>query len=532
MIIPGSNNNSNNNSSHNNSHSNSNSGKDHHPVSISTFSSSRSNLSSEEDSHRAGAVSAQGAVSQPSPLLFKPISIESMGVGGGDATISNNENTTTSIIEGKDAKEISENNSHAAPLHTPSSSSSSSSAAAAAVSNNKQTSSPSSPRANQLKEETKIVEQSDPSSREPSTRETSKDEKKEVRGKDKESLKDHKDKEKDAIVSATTANEVIPLSITCVTAVKIIEWIRKIKHDMVTQSCNNNPQNHHNTTNQRSPFTPQDHHHLSGAISPGGGKYPSPIPSNQTPSHPIDSFSPQIGDLQQLPQSQPPPQPPSHPYDNGLEDEELSSLISTNSGGILGDEGSRRGGSGSRSVTGGGGGRTPSPSLSSYNTPATYTTPYTTPYTPLHPHTTYQTKLGSSGWKPGGSSGGSGSSGSDVGKTVVIFGRDYRLFPEGVTRRVTIISDKTNKAGGIVAVTGNDGAFAAINIDGYVFTWGAPNCGRLGRGPAAELDDFRCRASVAVVIRLTLYVCHSNNIIPFPTHFLPSSQFYRISPLT
>ena len=430
---------------------------------MNTFSSSRSNLSSEEDSHRAEAslqaslqVSAQGLVSQPSPLLFKPISVGTMGVGGGDATISNNEKTTTSISKGKDAKEISENSIHAVPPHTPSSSSSSS--AAAAVSNNKQTSSPSSPRANQLKEETKIVEQPDPSSREPSSRDTSKDEKKEVRGKDKESLKDHKDKEKDAIVSATTANEVIPLSITCVTAVKIIEWIRKIKHDMVTQSCNNNPQHHHNSTNQRSPFTPQDHHHLSGAISPGGGKYPSPIPSNRTPSHPIDSFSPQIRDLQQLPQSQ----PPSHPYDNGLEDEELSSLISTNSGGILGDEGNRRGGSGgsggsgSRSVTGGGGGRSPSPSLSSYNTPATYTTPYTTPYTPLHPHTTYQTKQGSSGWKPGSSSGSSssGDSGSDVGKTVVIFGRDDRLFPEGVTRRVTIISDKTNKAGGIVAVTG------------------------------------------------------------------------------
>jgi hypothetical protein len=77
-----------------------------------------------------------------------------------------------------------------------------------------------------------------------------------------------------------------------------------------------------------------------------------------------------------------------------------------------------------------------------------------------------------------------------VGKTVVVLGRDDRLFPEGVPRRVTITSESTNKAGGILSVTGNDGAFAAVNVDGYCFTWGAPNCGRLGRGPAAELDTF------------------------------------------
>jgi len=85
-------------------------------------------------------------------------------------------------------------------------------------------------------------------------------------------------------------------------------------------------------------------------------------------------------------------------------------------------------------------------------------------------------------WRPG--------QGHDVGKTVVVLGRDDRLFPEGVPRRVTITSESTNKAGGILSVTGNDGAFAAVNVDGYCFTWGAPNCGRLGRGPAAELDTF------------------------------------------
>ena len=223
---------------------------------------------------------------------------------------------------------------------------------------------------------------------------------------------------------------------------------------MVTQSSHshnhshnhiNNHNNHNNHShshlNHRSPFTPQDPSTL-GAISPvGGGKHPSPISSDHSSSHPTDAFSPPMGDLQQLPQplQQLPQPPPPHPFDNGLEDEELSSLISSGSGGIQGEEGGRRGtNSGSRGLPPGGG-RTPSPSLSSYNTPLPYTTPYTTPYPHLHPPSSNYTHTKpsvSGGGRPGSHSGSIHS--SDMGKTVVIFGRDDRQFPEGGTMQHTV----------------------------------------------------------------------------------------------
>jgi hypothetical protein len=46
----------------------------------------------------------------------------------------------------------------------------------------------------------------------------------------------------------------------------------------------------------------------------------------------------------------------------------------------------------------------------------------------------------------------------------------------------TIVSERTNKPGGVSMVAGARDAFAAVNVDGRVFTWGMPDCGRLGRG--------------------------------------------------
>jgi alpha-tubulin suppressor-like RCC1 family protein len=46
------------------------------------------------------------------------------------------------------------------------------------------------------------------------------------------------------------------------------------------------------------------------------------------------------------------------------------------------------------------------------------------------------------------------------------------------------VSTKINK------ISGNIGYYALVNADGHVFTWGRPECGRLGRGVSTEIDDF------------------------------------------
>lgn len=46
----------------------------------------------------------------------------------------------------------------------------------------------------------------------------------------------------------------------------------------------------------------------------------------------------------------------------------------------------------------------------------------------------------------------------------------------------SIISERTNKPGGVAVMAGARDAFAAVNEDGRVYTWGMPECGRLGRG--------------------------------------------------
>jgi hypothetical protein len=62
----------------------------------------------------------------------------------------------------------------------------------------------------------------------------------------------------------------------------------------------------------------------------------------------------------------------------------------------------------------------------------------------------------------------------------------------------TIVSERTNKPGGVSMVAGARDAFAAVNVDGRVFTWGMPDCGRLGRGnallEASRAAVFECSA--------------------------------------
>lgn len=64
--------------------------------------------------------------------------------------------------------------------------------------------------------------------------------------------------------------------------------------------------------------------------------------------------------------------------------------------------------------------------------------------------------------------------------------------PYGVYRprdSVTIVSERTNKPGGIAMVAGARDAFAAVNVDGRVFTWGVPDSGRLGRGTHSDCSS-------------------------------------------
>ena len=63
----------------------------------------------------------------------------------------------------------------------------------------------------------------------------------------------------------------------------------------------------------------------------------------------------------------------------------------------------------------------------------------------------------------------------------------------------TILSDRTNKPGPILCVQSGAGYHAAINIDGSVFTWGTPACGRLGRGAADELDSWAATTIPTIV---------------------------------
>ena len=78
----------------------------------------------------------------------------------------------------------------------------------------------------------------------------------------------------------------------------------------------------------------------------------------------------------------------------------------------------------------------------------------------------------------------------DTGKHLYIFGRDDRSFPGGIPNIVSILSEQTNKQGPIIFITGGSGYFAAINVDGNAFTWGASDSGRLGKGLAPEIDLF------------------------------------------
>ena len=56
----------------------------------------------------------------------------------------------------------------------------------------------------------------------------------------------------------------------------------------------------------------------------------------------------------------------------------------------------------------------------------------------------------------------------------------------------TIVSERTNRPGGVCMVQGARDAFAAVNVDGRVFTWGMPDCGRLGRGKGSDSGSDRC----------------------------------------
>jgi alpha-tubulin suppressor-like RCC1 family protein len=73
---------------------------------------------------------------------------------------------------------------------------------------------------------------------------------------------------------------------------------------------------------------------------------------------------------------------------------------------------------------------------------------------------------------------------------VYLLGRDDRSFPGGIPSIVSIISERTNKSGPIVALAGASGYFAAINVDGNAYTWGSSDSGRLGKGLAPEMDLF------------------------------------------
>ena len=68
------------------------------------------------------------------------------------------------------------------------------------------------------------------------------------------------------------------------------------------------------------------------------------------------------------------------------------------------------------------------------------------------------------------------------GKILLFIGDDHTHYPDILKKRNTVLSELTNKPGGIVCVAGSTGAFAAVSADGRIFTWGMPDSGRLGRG--------------------------------------------------
>jgi hypothetical protein len=77
-----------------------------------------------------------------------------------------------------------------------------------------------------------------------------------------------------------------------------------------------------------------------------------------------------------------------------------------------------------------------------------------------------------------------------LGRTINIVGHDLHSSPHTQPRVITIKSDRTNKVGGVVMVAGSCGVYAAVNEDGHVFTWGAADSGRLGRG--TYVHTFKC----------------------------------------
>ena len=89
------------------------------------------------------------------------------------------------------------------------------------------------------------------------------------------------------------------------------------------------------------------------------------------------------------------------------------------------------------------------------------------------------------------------------GKTckVLVFGIDERHSWGGKKsqREVRIDTERTNKPGGVAGISGAGGVggsyFAALNEDGFLYTWGLPDCGRLGRGAPAEIDSFLPQSS-------------------------------------
>ena len=75
------------------------------------------------------------------------------------------------------------------------------------------------------------------------------------------------------------------------------------------------------------------------------------------------------------------------------------------------------------------------------------------------------------------------------GRVLLILGDDVTHYPEILKKKISILSDRTNKPGEILSVSGAAGVFAAVNSDGRVFTWGLPDSGRLGRGTFVHAID-------------------------------------------
>ena len=83
------------------------------------------------------------------------------------------------------------------------------------------------------------------------------------------------------------------------------------------------------------------------------------------------------------------------------------------------------------------------------------------------------------------------------GRVLLILGDDHTHHPEILKKKITIISDRTNKPGEILSVSGAVGVFAAVNSDGRVFTWGIPDSGRLGRG--TYVRDVTCLQMIIIL---------------------------------